>query len=112
MMNIGMSGGDGDDIPAVIQPLSAAEQGVISAARAGCLCGHAHEDGTGITPVTAARMRAYLQAHPGRQFAYDEGIVALIIADPVGGAPEVLAWSYHLSELLDLIGAPLAVNPS
>ena len=89
MMNNGMSGVDGEDIPAVIQPLSAAEQGVIS----------------------AARMRAYLQAHPGRQFAYDEGIVALLIADPQG-PPEVLAWSYHLAELLDLIGAPLAVNPS
>lgn len=99
-----------------IQSATPAEQAVISAARAArdrCMCGDDCEDGAGILPYAAVRMRAYLEANPGREFAWDEeaGIVAVIIPRPPGD-PEVVAWSDDLAALLDQVGAPRAVNPS
>ena len=84
------------------------ELGVISAARARrqqCRCGQAHEDG-GVAPAVVARMRGYLAAHPGHQFAVDDeaGIVAVIIARD-SAVPEVVAWAGDLPGLLDDIGA-------
>lgn len=97
------------------QPPTAAEQGIIRAARDSrdrkCLCGESHEGA--ITPAAKARMLAYLAANPGRQFAYDEedGIVAVII--PRGSdAPDVVAWADCLITLLDNIGAPPAAELS
>lgn len=92
------------------QDLTAAEQDIILAARASrdqCLCGEPHDGG--ITPAVKARMRAYLAAHPGHQFAYDDepGIVAVIIPND-SGAPEVVAWADSLLSLLDIVGAPPA----
>lgn len=102
--------------PDVSQHPTAAEQDMLSAARASrerCLCGEVHDDGDGITPALVARIRGYLAANPGHQIAYDDeaGIVAVIIArDP--GPPEVLAWSGCLVGLLDDIGAPPAAGLS
>lgn len=73
-----------------------------------CACGEPHEDDvTAVTPATTARMRAYLAANPAHQFAVDEdsGIVALIRPrDPV--APEIIAWSTTLPDLLTQVDAP------
>jgi hypothetical protein len=78
-----------------------------------CLCGNCHDDGTGIPPSVAGRMRAYLAAHPGQQFATDEeaGIVAVIIPRGLED-PEVIASAGDLVELLDGIGAPSAAELS
>lgn len=95
------------------------ELNVICSARSsreGCLCGEVHPGGDGITPAVIARMRGYLAANPGHQFAVDDeaGIVAIVIprasADP--GPPEILAWSGDLLELLDSIDAPSAADLS
>lgn len=89
---------------------TATEQRALSAAKASrerCLCGEVHPDGDGVTQGVTARMRGYLAANPGHQFAVDDeaGIVAVIIPrDP--GPPEVLAWSGDLIALLDQIEAP------
>lgn len=75
-----------------------------------CKCGDAHrDDENAVTPAVIARMRGYLDGHPGHRFAVDAdaGIVAAIIPrNP--GLPTVLAWSEDLLELLDALGAPAA----
>lgn len=89
-----------------------AEEDVISAARIAreqCLCGEVH-DGIGITPAMVARLKGYLAANPGQQFAYDDEaeIVALIIPHDEPEPPEILARADCLASLLDSIGAPSA----
>lgn len=100
---------------------TATEQGILDAARANrgrCLCGEVHGD-DGITPDVIARMLGYLAENPGHQFAVDEeaGIVAVIASrDPSDaddpGAPEIIARSEDLVELLDLVNAPPAESLS
>lgn len=111
----GQAGADGPGGPGISGPATMGEQLAVAAGRAGrerCLCGEAHDDCTGIPPAVAGRMRAYLAAHPGRQFAHDDsGTVAVII--PHGaGAPEIIAAADDLTELLDLAGAPPAAELS
>lgn len=104
--------------PGMHRPFTAAGQAAVAAARdrqQRCLCGEHEEDGECVTPAQAARMRAYLAAHPGREFAYDDAggnvTVALVIPrDP--GPPEVLATAALLGDLLDAIGAPPAESLS
>lgn len=99
---------------------SGTEQEALLAAHADrgrCQCGEAHEDGSRVTSAEIARMKAYLAANPGHQFAVDEeaGIIAVIAVDPgVGepGQPTVLAWSADLVVLLDEISAPTAESLS
>lgn len=105
------------NIPASGQPPTAAEQSVILAAQASqgrCVCGEVHE--AGITPAVIARMKGYIAAHPGQQFAADEeaGIMAVIVTpDPAEpGPPHIIAWSRDLLALLDDIGAPPAADLS
>lgn len=89
---------------------TAAEEAVIAAARANrekCHCGESHADG--IAPALIARMKGYLAANPGQQFAYDDEseIVALIVphdTDP----PEILVRAACLADLLDAVEAPPA----
>lgn len=75
--------------------------------RGRCECGNVHPGG--VTPTMIARMKAYLHAHPDRQFAVDDdaGIVAVIISH-LPGDPEVIARSPDLADLLNRIGAPAA----
>lgn len=102
-----MSNGGRED-----QNLLAAEQDALFATRAQrerCRCGEVHCDCDGVTPAVVARMKGYLAAHPGHQFAIDEeaGIVAVITHDPAGlGQPTVLRWAEDLAALLDAVGAP------
>lgn len=72
-----------------------------------CTCGEIHPDG--VTPAMIGRMKAYVAAHPDRQFAVDDqaGIVAVVISHPPGD-PEVVARSTDLADLLNRIGAPAA----
>lgn len=72
-----------------------------------CACGAIHSDG--VTPAMIARMKAYVAAHPDRQFAVDDeaGIVAVIIPHPPDD-PEVIDRSPDLADLLNRIGAPAA----
>jgi hypothetical protein len=66
-----------------------------------------------VPPSVAGRMRAYLAAHPGQQFASDEesGIVAVVIPHGLED-PEVIASAGDLIELLDSIEAPSAAELS
>ena len=97
--------------PAMNQPPTPAEQTILETARAKrdrCVCGAAHgDDSDVVTPSVIARMKGYLAAHPGHQFAVDDeaGIVAAVILR-APAAPEVLAWSASLTDLLDTLGAP------
>lgn len=77
--------------------------------RGQCVCGEVHPDGDGVTATTIARMRAYLVANPGHEFAVDEdaGIIAVIIPRPPD-EPQVLHCSGDLAELLNRIGVPPA----
>lgn len=106
-------------MPAVNQAATAAEQGILHAARAcreRCACGEAHDDGADVTPAVIVRMRAYVAAHPGHQFVVDddEGLVAAVIVPAPGasGPLRVLACSGDLTGLLDEIGAPSAEDMS
>lgn len=95
------------DLPA---PMDKEQSAICSArtSRERCLCGELHADG--ITPTVVARMKAYLAANPGQQFAFDDeaGILAVVIAPDPGdsGPPEIIGWARDLIELLDTIGAP------
>lgn len=85
-----------------------AERDLISAAggaRKQCVCGDGPCDGA-VTAEDTVRMRAYLAAHPGHQFAYDDDGAVGVIAPGDSGVPDVIAASYTMRELLDLIGAP------
>jgi hypothetical protein len=109
----GEAGAGGPDVSGLA---TLGEQLAVAAAGAEqerCLCGDCHDDGTGIPPSVVGRMRAYLAAHPGQQFASDEesGIVAVIIPRGLED-PEVIASAGDLTELLDLVGAPSAAELS
>jgi hypothetical protein len=116
VLRAGQAGEPGAGTPGAGVPATLGEQLAIAAAGAAqevCLCGEAHDDGTGIPPSVAGRMRAYLAAHPGQQFASDEesGIVAVIIPHGLED-PEVIASAGDLIELLDSVGAPPAAELS
>lgn len=104
------------DVPPRNQRPTATEHSVIRAAQASqssCSCGEVHADGSGVTPAVMARMRGYLAAHPGHQFAVDDeaGLVAVITSDD-SGHPKIIAQSNDLAALLDTVGAPAAENLS
>lgn len=72
-----------------------------------CVCGEFHSGDRGVTAATMTRMRAYLTAHPGHQFAVDDdtGIIAVIVTPLPGtsGPLRVIARSTDLADLLDAI---------
>lgn len=91
-----------------------AEQDIISAARDArerCVCGDDPCHGA-VTTEDVGRIRAYLAAHPGQQFAYDDDGAVGVIAPGDSGLPDVIAAAYTMRELLDLIEAPDAATMS
>lgn len=110
-----VAGGPAAAAFAGIEVASPAERAIISAARAArpdmanCACGDDCEDGGEIPPAVVTRVRAYREANPGMEIAWDEetGVFAVVIPHP-GGDPQVVAWSLDLAELLDQVGVPPA----
>jgi cytochrome c553 len=112
----GPAGETGTGMPDATGPATLGEQLAVAAAGAEqerCLCGDCHDDGTGIPPSVAGRMRAYLAAHPGQHFAADEEGETVAVIIPRGlEDPEVIASADSLTELLDSVGAPSAAELS
>lgn len=107
------------NMPVQPQQPTPAEQNAITGARTNseqCACGQPHTDGHAVTPATVARMKGYVAAHPGHQFAIDEeaGIIAVITGSDAGcpGQPQVIASSTDLADLLDAIDAPASAELS